>query len=244
MNQRLHNLSKWRYLPEGQSIAYAKPKRRTVLLEVNCPDEVAFYILQDEAAVRENPERVADEAAGRPVFPSKTDALPPGSVGIRDGLVAFLGVAKGRDRFEFAVDGAFELFCEGGSAYVYTADGQDISTHVLAPVVFTRIANRRQRNPQLELMQYQMRVNQERMLKQLDEEGQRRIAALEARIESYAEERRQGTPLAEPRKPPAARPAVDEAEPPDAVGDAPDPVPGSRKGKARKREPDEGEMDF
>lgn len=177
MNQRVHNLSKWRFLKEGDSLHFPKNKPRIVILEVNCPGEVCFYVDQDAEAIRRNERRLEDEAAGREVLP-----IEP---------LSFLGVAKGRERFEFAVDGPFSLLVEGGSAYIYTADGQDVATRVVAPVIYTRIANRRQRNPHLELIEYQMKLNTERMVRQLEAESARRIEALEHKLERYLPNRDQ-----------------------------------------------------
>lgn len=215
MNQRVHNLAKWLFIEEGQALSFPKEKRRTVILDVNCPDEVSFYIVQDLDAVRANPEKVTDEAAGRM---RTSGAHPPPSAG-EERTISFLGIAKGRDRFEFAVDGAFDLVAEGGAAYVYTADGQSIATKVVAPVIFTRIANRRQRNPHLELMQYQMRVNQERLVAKLEVEQSRRIQALEKKLEEYAPQRDQRI-FAEKLVDPVRRATLDEAASDDAAGDA------------------------
>lgn len=167
MSQRIHNLSKWVRLGEGKGLSFAKAKRRTVVLDVNCPSQVAFYVLHDG------------------VVEGMEDGEGP----------LFLGVAEGRDTFEFGVDGGFTLLAEGGEAYVYTADGQQIETRIVSPVVFTRIANRRQRNPQLELMQYRMRLNQDARMKALEAEAERRVAAMEARLEQYMPERIGGTAL-------------------------------------------------
>lgn len=184
MNQRVHNLSKWRFVPEGQLVRYGLDKARTVVLEVNCPSEVAFYVIQDRSAVLNDPERLSDEAAGR-LRPDTVGPQPDGD----NRLISFVGLCKGRDRLEFAVDGAFDLVVEGGPAYVFSADGLDIATEITAPVIFTRIANRRQRNPHLEMMEYQMRLNQERMIAELEAEQARRLDALEKRLESYVPQR-------------------------------------------------------
>lgn len=198
MNQRIHNLSKWRHVPEGEGVHFFGDRPRVVILEVNCPAEVCFYIRQDRDAILNDPERISDEEAGR---------LRADDVGVKasdeaDDPVSFIAVVKGRDRLEFAVDGAFDLIVEGGPAYIFSADGQDIATRIIAPVIFTRIANRRQRNPHLEMMEYQMRLNVQRMQEQLKQESERRIQALERKLESYAPQR-------------------DERAPPERVGKAP-----------------------
>lgn len=186
MNQRVHNLAKWTWVPEGQTLYFNNPKRRTVRLDVNCPGDVCFYVLQSAEDIAENPEREVDEAAGRKPFREGNFALPNPE---RDREVTFLALVRGRDLLEFAVDGAFGLTPEGGGASIYTADSQDIATYVTAPVILTKIANRRQRNPHLEMIEYQMRLNQQRFLAQLEAESARRIEAVEKRLESYAGQR-------------------------------------------------------
>lgn len=207
MPQRIHNLSKWVLVNEGNSLRFDNPKQRNVELDVNCPDEVRFYVLEDLADREEDPERISDLEAGREVDPIVVDAGPLKKLkSLADApvsdrrAVTFLGIAKGRDRFEFTVAGAFDLVVVGGAAYVYTIDSAELGTNIVAPVIFTRIANRRQRNPQLEMMEYQMRLNSERMYAALEQESLRRHQALERRLEAYAPERNQGTPLAPTRQ--------------------------------------------
>lgn len=186
MNQRLHNLNKWVFLPEGQSLEFRNGRQRTVILEVNTPEDVWFYVLQDDDDVDGNPERLRDEEAGRPI-PRRHDVSV--SSADDDGrAVTFLARVRGRDRLEFAVDGAFGLLAEGGGAYIYTIDSQDVSTKIVAPVIFTRIADRKQRNPHLEMMEYQMKLNIQRRLAAMEAESERRLKALEER---YAPKRNQ-----------------------------------------------------
>lgn len=200
MNQRMHNLNKWSFLEQGKALYYENPRRRTVILEVNCPDETCFYVLQEPEDLDENPERLVDKEAGRlpkdEVRPSeaKTGGEPP-NVSSRDKAVTFLAVVKGRDRLEFAVDGAFELMCEGANCYVYTADSIDVSTKIVAPLIYTRIANRRERNPHLELIQYEARRNMEMMQQRMLDEVERRVTAATQGLERYIENRKQGKAL-------------------------------------------------
>lgn len=183
MAQRMHNLSKWRFVKEGEGVIFRNTRRRLVTLEVNCPDRVAFYISQDLEQLERNPEVLEDLQLGR-----SRDGLPLEEVDGGRGVV-FIGTALGRDRFEFNVDGAFELVVHGGNAYVYSADSQDVAAHIVAPIVFTRIANRRQRNPHLEMIEYQMRLNQARFQQELRDEADRRLGDLERR---YAAQRGSG----------------------------------------------------
>lgn len=203
MNQRIHNLSKWQYLPEGEGLRFHNTRRRTVILEVNCPTHCSFYVVQRKEDVESNPEKVTDiSAMRRPAVspaPDEDTEDVGGSKLAREGgfTVSFLALVKGgRDRLEFAVDGEFDLLSEGSGAYVYTNDSQDTSTVVLDPVIFTRVANRRQRNPHLEMIEYQMRRNMEMMQAELRDEADRRVAALERKLETYAPQRDQRAPAA------------------------------------------------
>lgn len=89
----------------------------------------------------------------------------------------FLALVRGRDKIETYVDGAFEVLSEGGVCYIYTADGDDISSVVLEPVIFTRIAERRARNPELEAIERRMFLNQQKRLDAQMAEFDRRLKA-------------------------------------------------------------------
>lgn len=233
MRSRLHNLTKWQYVAEGDALHYPGRRQRTVVLEVNAPQETRFYALQDREQVERNPEALEDEAAGR-----KREAQMSGDAAewARDydepgKLIQFLGVCKGRGTVEFAVEGPFDLVAEGGGAYVYSHDGVRVETVVVEPRIFTRIANRKQRNPHLEMIEFQMRLNQMRFQEQLREETDRRLKALEERKESYAPQRDQRTPpekLIDPLRRKAG--TVDDGSEP--VGDGGDKPPEGGGGEA------------
>lgn len=187
IHQRVFNLSKWRLIEEGEAVTFGNVRARTVILEVNAPARMQLFVCQDVATIANEEERQRDAAAGRPIA-----ALPVGSGD--DGLTQFLALVEGRQRIEFAVAGRFELLAVGGPCYFYTADGMELATRIVAPVIYTRLANRRQRNPHLEMMEYQMRLNQERFAAAVAAEANRRIEALERKLESYAPQRDIRTP--------------------------------------------------
>lgn len=230
MTQRVHNLTKWKFLQEGETLWFKNPRQRVVVLEVNAPGECCLYVTMNKEDLLRDPERIADNEAGR-----VRDLALEVEEDRADHVLCFLAYLKGgRERVEFAVEGAFELICEGGNVYVSTADGQDIATRVIAPVIFTKIANRRARNPQLELMQYQMRLNQERFMAELAAENDRRMQAMERNLESYAERRSQGTPLANANRPssgPSGEPSGDGGA---DAGDTPAAEAGAGGGKPAK----------
>lgn len=126
-----------------------------------------------------------------------------------DGDLVFLALFSGRDTIEFVTEGKVGLLADGADCWLYTADGDDVSSIVEAPVSFTRVMQRRQRNPELERIAAEMRFNTERRLeKQADELAalfERRLAAISAQSPAPA----------------APGPVSPEPAPPEAEGNAP-----------------------
>lgn len=93
----------------------------------------------------------------------------------------FLALVKGRDTVEFVSTGKIAIAVEGGDIWLYTEDSDDISSVVIDPVKFTRIAERRQRNPELEFIAAQMNRNMQRNLEkqafEIEQRFARRLAA-------------------------------------------------------------------
>lgn len=85
----------------------------------------------------------------------------------------FLALVKGRDTIEFVSPGKFSLSVDGAACSIYTVDGSNIAHTVEAPVSFTRIVERRRRNPELELIAAQMAANMNRLM---DQQAQEREA--------------------------------------------------------------------
>lgn len=181
MTQRIHSLSKWQSLDEGKAVDFVLDKARTVVLEVNAPQEVALYVQEKEC---------------RPQF---------------------LALVKGRERVEFGVERAFKIIADGGPVWLYTFDGQETGFVVESPYIFTRIADRKQRNPHQELVEYQMRENIRRMGEQLARESERRLAEVEAKLRKAYAPKRDQRAFAEP-----VRPASAELEGNPAAGTASD----------------------
>lgn len=139
--QRINNFSKWAKLEEGTRIDFANDKPRIVRLDVNAPDPMKLYILNQD-----------DEAF-------------------------FLARIVGRDVVEFHVTEAFSLTAEGGEVNLYSVDGDDISFRILDRVSFTKIVERRRRNPELEEMMFMMNKNMDRRLTQQADELARLFTA-------------------------------------------------------------------
>ena len=91
------------------------------------------------------------------------------------GELQFLARVVGLDVIEFSAPGAFSLFAEGEDVFIYTADGADVSLVNEAPESFTKIVERRRRNPELEYMMAIQNRNMEKRLAELAEEQFRRL---------------------------------------------------------------------
>lgn len=85
------------------------------------------------------------------------------------GNVMFLcTVPPGIETVEFNTSGTFSLFPAEGSGEVYyqSADLEPTHIEIVDPETFTTIAERRQRNPELEEILYRTQLNMERRLAQ------------------------------------------------------------------------------
>lgn len=204
---RLHNLTKWSKIPQGESVRFASPKPRTVTLDVNSPYECLLWINQLPADL--DPELVNDMEAGRVTH--GTDVTNEGE--------QFLARFRGRDQIEFAVQGEFVLRAEGSDVWIYSTDGQDTFTRIPVPLVFTKIALRKERNRHLEWIEYTAKQNMRRMEAAMHAELERRTTAFETQLEKYVERRVKPAPVpvetavpAEPRDGIAATTSADDKE--------------------------------
>lgn len=108
------------------------------------------------------------------------------------GMLMFVARVLGRDLVEFHTmnDEQLDLFVstEGGSVFIYTVDGQDVSHVSEDAESFTKIMERKPRNHELERMQYEMQANMRRMMESQADELQRivdrRLAAERAVVEA------------------------------------------------------------
>ncbi|MBB3387283.1 hypothetical protein FHT82_000003 [Rhizobium sp. BK275] len=73
-------------------------------------------------------------------------------------------LGPGLDTVEFNIAGSFKVYAEKGSGIVQyqSADLEPTHAEVVDPVIFTKIAQRRHRNPELEEMMFRMQANMER----------------------------------------------------------------------------------
>lgn len=209
----MFNLRKWATLTEGSALSYAAARPRVVKFEVNAPGEVMLHLRYPDGAFQQVPN---ENGLGTQVV----EIIPPGAM-------YFLATVKGRETLETFVDANFELVGEGGTCFLYTADGDDVSSVVLDPVIFTKIAERRARNPEIEAIERRMYLNQQLRLDQQMADMERRygglLTAAEERLrhaEIRARERERAAPTG------AATAPVE----PSAEGDEPAPKQGARSG--------------
>lgn len=88
----------------------------------------------------------------------------------------FLARVEGRDTIEFSADGSFEISCDTSDVYFYTAEGDDWSVEPVDGRTFTRIVERRSRNPEMEMMMHMAMRNMEQRLDAQAAELERRFA--------------------------------------------------------------------
>ena len=108
-----------------------------------------------------------------------------------DGEATLLGLVNGRDVLEFQTHGgAFSIAIEDADCWVFTIDGEDVSFQLPEAVTFTRLVERRQRNPEVEMMQYMMNRNTQILLEsqrdELEQLFNRREAAARVAAEKPA----------------------------------------------------------
>lgn len=98
-----------------------------------------------------------------------------------DGELRFLAHVCGRDQIEFLARGPFRLLTSDRECFIRSDDSTTIHAVVEAPESFTKVMNRRHRNPELEAMMRAMKSNFDRQLAKQAEHAeqliQRSIAA-------------------------------------------------------------------
>lgn len=81
-----------------------------------------------------------------------------------DGEEVFLAAPVGRETVEFSAGGDVRITTADDDVFVYTAELEPTSAVIPDPVVFTKIAQRRARNPEMEQMMFLMNQNMDRRL--------------------------------------------------------------------------------
>lgn len=100
-----------------------------------------------------------------------------------DGPRLLAAVPAGLEVIEFSMAGDFAVFPQEGAGEVHYRTAEAEPTHhvVVNPVVFTKLAQRRHRNPELEAIMYRMQENMERRLAAQHAETQAALAAMAKR---------------------------------------------------------------
>ncbi len=102
----------------------------------------------------------------------------------------FVATVQGLDEIQFYVDGDYKLSAIGGELWFDTLDGTRPDVEPVEPDSFTSIVERRQRNPELELLERKMHENIERRMSYLTalmtEELQQKEAEIVARTKAAA----------------------------------------------------------
>lgn len=83
-----------------------------------------------------------------------------------DGELQFLARVEGYQVVEFHAEGVIKINLDGSEVWWMCSEAEPTHVEVIDPVVFTKIANRRHRNPELEEVMYRMQLNMERRLAQ------------------------------------------------------------------------------
>ena len=92
-----------------------------------------------------------------------------------DGELVFLAAPDGRDVVEFAAGGDVRITTEESHVYVYTAENEPTFTIIPDAEIFTKIAERSARNPDLEHMMYLQQINMDRRFAQMQNDMQRQV---------------------------------------------------------------------
>lgn len=102
----------------------------------------------------------------------------------QDSPVTFLWAGRGMVEIEFTARGLVQLVCTSpDDVYFFTNERAGTAIKNIEAVSFTKIANRRARNPELEAIMWRAEINMNRRLAQLEEEMERRLANRAIRID-------------------------------------------------------------
>lgn len=98
-------------------------------------------------------------------------------VGQGKGSAMFIGRFLGYDVVQFQVDGPWTLQADGGICYFWTPELEDFGAPEIPEAVsFTKIMNRRERNPELELLMKKVGDNMERRIAQVERDVNLRLS--------------------------------------------------------------------
>lgn len=112
---------------------------------------------------------------------------------LEGGEIDFLAKVDGFEEINFTVDGELCITADHEDVKMYCGEFETTSMRIPDAVAFVKIANRKQRNPELELMQYQMKANMEALVAAQIEELDRRYQRNAANVETAPTQPTSGT---------------------------------------------------
>lgn len=133
----------------------------------------------------------------------------------------FLALVKGRDTLEFYVPGNVNIRVDGDCYFTGTEMGEPAYEVDDDPEIFTRVAVRKQRNPELEALMHKQTLNFQRMLNQQLDERDKLYAARERtreRVQRQRDEAAAAAAAAYAAPDAGAEPAPAAAQQPDGGG--------------------------
>lgn len=111
-----------------------------------------------------------------------------------DGEPVFLACAERRDVVEFAAGGDIRITTEDDDVFIYTSENEPTFTIIENAEVFTQIANRAARNPDLEHIMFMAEQNMARRFAAMEQEINHKVtAAYDAGKQSVAHSDAPGT---------------------------------------------------
>lgn len=98
------------------------------------------------------------------------------------GVLRFLAKTDGNDTVEFYTEGAVSIMLDGADTWWHCAEVEPTFSEVIDPAIFTELADRRTRNPELEEMMYRMQMNVERRIATQAAEFETHIARMQEKM--------------------------------------------------------------
>lgn len=106
-------------------------------------------------------------------LPTRIDVVEHG----RDAKLTHLAVVQGRETIQFVATDLVELvFTSEDEVWYFTSDGDQIAVEIPEATSFTKIASRRARNPELEMLMFKQQQNIERRMASMQADFDARIA--------------------------------------------------------------------
>lgn len=112
-----------------------------------------------------------------------------------DARATFLWAGRGMEELEFYARGVVHVVCDSEhDVYYFTNERAGTAIKNVEPVSFTKIANRRARNPELDAIMLRAEINMNRRLARLEQEMERKYGGAGRRIDMATGEVTDETP--------------------------------------------------